>query len=187
MTAFPSNNPAWHPRIREVVTTLRDAQRAMEAWLDALPAAHRTVRLQPEVWSIADILEHLAMVEDGSGRRIGALIKEAAGTEDIATSPMAPTLELFRVWQPVRPIVAPPMVTPSGALDYDAALAAQRAARMRLMAAYDAASGRDLAAVTAPHPALGALNAYQWGLFVAQHQQRHLHQMRTVASTLTGS
>ena len=184
MTA-PVSNPAWHPRIREVITILRDAQAAMERWLDALPSAQRTVRPAAGGWSVADVVEHLAMVEDGSGRRIGSLIKSAADTREMATDPIAPTLELFRVWQPTRPVVAPPMVTPTGALDYDAARAAQRTARERLMAAYGAASGLDLAAVTAPHPVLGPLNAYQWGVFIAQHQQRHLHQMQTLASTLS--
>ena len=180
-----ASNPAWHPRIREVITILRDAQTAMETWLDMLPSAQRTVRPESGGWSVADIVEHLAMVEDGSGRRIGTLIKAAVGTEDTDTAPIAPTLELFRVWQPTRPVVAPPMVTPTGALDYDAALAAQRTARERLMAAYDTASGLDLAGVTAPHPALGPLNAYQWGVFIAHHQHRHLHQMRALASTLS--
>lgn len=184
MPSFTSN-PAWHPRIREVITMLRDAQVAMEAWLGALPSAQRSMRPVTGGWSVTDIVEHLAMVEDGSGRRIGTLIKSAVGTEDHETTAIAPTLELFRVWQPTRPVVAPPMVTPTGALDYDAALAAQRTARERLMVAYDTASGLDLAAVTAPHPALGPLNAYQWGVFVAQHQHRHLHQMRTLASTLS--
>lgn len=183
MPVSPSN-PAWHPRIREVITILRDAQAAMEAWLDALPSTQRAIR-PAGGWSIADIVEHLAMVEDGSGRRIGTLIKGAAGTQDAGTSPVAPTLEMFRVWQPTRPIVAPPMVTPTGAMDFADALAAQRTARERLMAAYEAASGLDLAAVTAPHPVLGPLNAYQWGVFVAHHQQRHLHQMRTLVSTLS--
>lgn len=182
---FPASNPAWHPRIREVITILRDAQTAMDLWLDAFPPAQRSLRAADGGWSVTDIVEHLAMVEDGSGRRIGSLIKGAAGTHDTATDPIAPTLDLFRVWQPTRPIVAPPMVTPTGALDFDAALAAQRTARARLMAAYDAASGLDLAAVSAPHPALGPLNAYQWGVFIAQHQHRHLHQMRTLASTLS--
>ena len=102
MPVSPSN-PAWHPRIREVITILRDAQAAMEAWLDALPSTQRAIR-PAGGWSIADIVEHLAMVEDGSGRRIGRLVKGAAGTQDAGTSPVAPTLEMFRVWQPTRPI-----------------------------------------------------------------------------------
>ncbi|MEN9509421.1 MAG: hypothetical protein RLZZ621_1984 [Gemmatimonadota bacterium] len=177
-------NPAWHPRIREVITTLRDAQAAMDHWLQDLPVEHHTMRLAADRWSVTDIVEHLAMVEDGTGRRIGALIKEAAGTTEAATSPMAPTMEHFRVWQPVRPVPAPPMVTPTGSLSYAQALHAQQTARARLIAAFDAASGRDLAAVSVPHPALGVLNAYQWGLFVAQHQHRHLHQMRTLVSSI---
>lgn len=179
-----TNNPAWHPRIREVLTSLRDAQAATDTWLDELDPSFRAQHPAEGGWSISHVVEHLAMVEDGSGRRIGALIKETVGTDDGETSPIAPSMERFRVWQPIRPVVAPPMVTPTGTVGFDEARHAQQTARARLMAAFDAASGRDLASVSAPHPALGVLNAYQWGLFIAHHQHRHLHQMRSILSTL---
>jgi hypothetical protein len=76
--------------------------------------------------------------------------------------------------------VAPAMVTPSAQLSLDAACAGQAVARERVMAAYRKASGRALAAVHAPHPVLGPLTGYQWGLFLAQHQRRHIVQMQTV-------
>ena len=76
------------------------------------------------------------------------------------------------------------MVAPRSALSLDAAMQAQQVARDRVIAAYTAASGRALAEVTAPHPILGLLNGYQWGMFIAQHQRRHLVQVRALLAAL---
>jgi hypothetical protein len=174
-----------HPRIEEVLTHLRDAQSDMQALLARVPATHSQTVVREGTWSVAQIVEHLAIVEDGIGRQVSKLIKQAEGTTETASDPILPTMARFHVEDSsVRRIEAPDMVAPRSALSLDAAMQAQQVARDRVIAAYTAASGRALAEVTAPHPILGLLNGYQWGMFIAQHQRRHLVQVRALLAAL---
>lgn len=174
-----------HPRIVEVIDALTDAQRLMQETLDHIPAAQREAPALPDTWSIAQIVEHLLMVEDGSGRLISKLLAQTADTIESDDSTLAHSLDRFQVSNPVRRIVAPPMVTPAAQLSLEQARTGQAVARERVMAAYRQASGRALATVEAPHPVLGPLNGYQWGWFLAQHQRRHVVQMHAVLAALT--
>lgn len=172
-----------HPRIAEVVTALALAQQEMYTTLAQLPMDRVETAPPGGGWTMAQVIDHLAIVEDGSGRLIGKLLKAAEGTSESSQEPIAPTLERFQIWQPIRPIVAPELVVPAARPAVADAIARQSMARSRLLTALEDASGRDLAAVTAPHPALGTLNAYQWALFTAQHQRRHLVQLRAIATS----
>jgi hypothetical protein len=53
------------------------------------------------------------------------------------------------------------------------------------LAALVDASGRALGQATAPHAIFGPLDGYQWALFVALHQRRHLVQISTTLAALT--
>jgi len=174
-----------HPRTAEVVQALHDAQEEMEALLATIPAAHREAPATDGAWSIAQVVEHLALVEDGSGRLLGNFIKQVRDVPETETDAIAPTLEDQRIWDASRSRVAPEIVSPKGQLSYEEALSRQSAARARLMDALVAASGCALGTVTRPHPALGTLNGYQWALFTAQHQRRHLPQIAAISSSLS--
>lgn len=174
-------SPILHPRIAEVLDALRAAQQELHDLLESAPAAAAGWTASGGGWTITQVVEHLAIVEDGTGRLVSKLIRQADGTEETESDAIAPSLARFRVWDPaVRPIEAPPMVQPTSTVALADARAAQATARERLMAAFAAASGRALAGVTHPHPVVGPLNVYQWGLFVAHHQQRHCVQIRDI-------
>lgn len=174
-----------HPRIHEVLTELDRAQQEMHHVLATLPAGHANTAVRPGSWSAAQIIEHLLIVEDGTGRLASTLIKQADGSEETDDTPILPTLVPYFITDATkRPIAAPESVSPKGALSFEESVAAQQIARERVMAAYTKASGRALATVSYPHPFLGMLNGYQWGLFIAQHQQRHMVQLRSVIAGL---
>jgi hypothetical protein len=44
--------------------------------------------------------------------------------------------------------------------------------------------GVALSDVSAPHPALGPLNGYQWFLFLAAHEGRHTAQIREITAAI---
>lgn len=170
-----------HPRIDEVLTVLREAQQELHDLLATLPAGAADRTPSGGGWSVTQVVEHLAVVEDGTGRLVSKLIRLAEGSTETETSPVASSLDRFRVWDPTaRPIEAPPQVQPAGTASLDEARAAQATARERLMAAFAAGAGRALGTVKHPHPVLGPLDVYQWGLFVAHHQRRHCVQIRDI-------
>jgi hypothetical protein len=168
------------PRIVEVTSALTDAQRDLETLLDGIPSAHHDAPVA-EGWTIAQVIEHLALVEDGSGRVVSRLCKAAEGTEEADTDPVLPTLAHLGVETPETPLSAPDMVRPAEGVSAQDALARLREARARVVSALLANAGRALATVTHPHPRLGVLNGYQWGLFLALHQRRHMTQIASIA------
>lgn len=174
-----------HPRTAEVVTALEAAQQDMQDILAAIPAVHHDLPPAHGGWSMAQIVEHLALTEEGIGRLISKLIKQVEGVDETSTEQIAPTVEHFQVWNPTRRIEAPATVTPTGEVSLVDALERQSTARARMIDALVRGSGRALGTVTAPHPLLGPLDGYQWGLFVAQHQRRHLLQIAAVSSSLS--
>jgi len=179
---------ALHPRVAEVIAELETAQRELEDTLHALTPAQRDATEGNGGWSVAQIVEHLAMVEDGSGRLISKLIGQAEGTTETDEGPVRHLLDHFRIDVPDRKIEAPEMVQPKSGLTVAEALTLLATARGRVIEAFERASGRDLGSVIFPHPALGPLNVYAWGLFLAHHQRRHVNQLRhSVLSPSTGS
>ena len=174
-----------HPRILELLTELDRTQQEMHAMLATLPSGHANTVVRDGGWSVAQVVEHLLLVEDGTGRLISTLIKQTEGTTDAETDPVLPTLASLRITDSVgHPISAPPSVTPKGEMSLADAMAAQQTARERVMTAFTKGSGRALGALSYPHPILGSLNTYQWGHFLALHQQRHMVQLRSILSQL---
>lgn len=164
-----------HPRIAEVIGVLEDAQQAMVSQLARLSEAQKNAPAAEGRWSVAQHLEHLAIVEDGCGRLMSKLIKEvkAAGTQETETSSLLHSLDRYEVWNVTRRVEAPEGVRPNGGLSTDDAFARLSTARARMIDALTSASGLALASVTYPHPLIGPLNVYQWGIVSAHHQRRH--------------
>jgi hypothetical protein len=111
------------------------------------------------------------------------LIKEveAAGARETDESSLLTSLDRFQTWTVLRPVEAPDFVKPKGGVSTSDALARLTASRERMIAVLKRASGLALATVTAPHPLVGQLNVYQWGLITAHHQRRHIEQIRAIA------
>jgi hypothetical protein len=92
------------------------------------------------------------------------------------------SLDHLRVTDRSFRIVAPDRVAPDPAAEFAAAWASLQAVRPRLLRAVASVDGRDLTTVSAPHPILGPLNGYEWVLFIGQHEERHLGQLRETLS-----
>lgn len=172
-----------HPRVAEVIAALEATQQELVQLLATIPADRIDAPSTDERWSVAQNVEHLAAVEDGVGRMISKLIKQIAesGARETESSSILNSLDQFRVWETRKRIQAPESVAPKASLSTADALAQFIAARTKLIDALRRGSGLALASVTAPHPAVGPINVYQWGLVNAQHVQRHLTQIRVAA------
>lgn len=172
-----------HPRIREVLIALRDAQQETETVCSALAAEDESRRLA-DGWTVAEVVEHMAIVEDGAGRIVHNIAKQVAGVEETSEEPVAPALARYHVADPsVRKVVAPDVVSPRGGVALAESLERMRTSRARLVAALEKASGTALGSAHFPHPLFGPLDGYQWGLLAAQHQLRHLAQIRNILAS----
>ncbi|MEI6739792.1 MAG: DinB family protein [Gemmatimonadaceae bacterium] len=176
-----------HPRIAEIVAALHDAHAEMRAQLAAIPAALHDLPAPDGRWSIAQHIEHLAMVDDGAGRVISNIIKQvaAADAKETDDSSLLHSLDAFRPWAVGTPIKAPAMVEPAAGLSAAEALERLEACRARMIGALERGSGLALGTVHFPHPVIGPITGYQWGLFPAHHQRRHTAQIRALGATLS--
>jgi hypothetical protein len=172
-----------HPRTQEILTCLDTELAGLRTAVDSVAPARRGERPAPDRWSVAEVLEHLAMVENAvlkaCARQLDAA--RAAGLPaESETTPILPSLPPERVADRERAWTAPDRLVPKG-IDADAAWREIEGARARLIDFVHASDGLALGQVSFPHPILGALNVYQWLLFAAGHHARHAAQIREIA------
>lgn len=176
-----------HPRTREVLDYL-DSQRA-NLWSTVQSISPEFHERQPEAggWSIAGIVEHLALAEASIAKLLLSRIDDARqaglGPEQ-ATDPMIPTMDTARLLDREQPMDSPRSLRPQVNLDMAAARAALDQARRTLRDGVLAADGLALSEVVAMHRYLGPINIYQWLVFVGAHERRHTEQIRAVSAAL---
>ncbi len=143
----------------------------------------------PDRWCVAELIEHLSIVESGVVRVVERLLSNAEEAEASDTSTVnAGTFEPVSVEEFVErargvKLEAPERVRPTGLplADSLTRLKDSRAALHALRPRIDRADGR---ALRFPHPAWGPLDLYQWLLFVGAHEDRHLAQIEALKETM---
>lgn len=176
-----------HPRLAELLA-YADTQRTV--LLDAVTSVAEPFREQrpgPESWSVAEVLEHLHLAEQGIAWLVNWHVGEARaaglGAEQETASVLG-SLDKFRIAERTFPVVSPGIVRPRGTMTSAQALVALEESRRALVAAASAGDGLALSTITYAHAILGALDMYQWILFVGQHEARHAAQIREIGARL---
>lgn len=130
-------------------------------------------------WSIAEVVEHLAIVEGRVHTRVGQM--PDCPTDDPGRD-LAEMDEAIMAKVPLRTqkVEAPPPIQPTGAISPEEALAQfteRRRQTEQLLESAPYLRGR-----VAQHPVLGPLDGYQWILAVAAHSARHTAQIAEIKS-----
>jgi hypothetical protein len=156
----------------------------LAAAVEQVPSALRGRRPAADRWSVAEILEHLVIVEQRATtivRDLAASAPQADGAS--ARSPGALDRTVLR--DRSQRVMAPAVIQPTGTMDADTAWAALARSRTALLAAVREAEGRDLAAVNRTHPRLGPLTGYEWIAALGGHEERHAAQIAEIAELMT--
>jgi hypothetical protein len=169
-----------HPRIAELLAELEHSRRDLLDVVGSLSPEQRDAAPAGPEWSVAQILEHLCMVEDGGGRVVSKLMKQAQekGAYESEASSVLGSLDAFDIDNTNRRIEAPDVVRPTGGMTAAQSLERLGAMRERLVTALLQGSGLALTSVSHPHPIFGPLDGYQWILLISLHQRRHIAQIR---------
>ena len=131
----------------------------------------------PDRWSIAEVVEHLAVIEDLVKDILGKLGQAPAGAADRNLKKIDELL-LAEIPDRSQKFQAPPVAlptgrwTPAGALEHFQGARNQTAELLR--------STPDLRQHVVDHPVFGPLDGYQWILAVAAHSARHTKQILEV-------
>ena len=154
--------------------------------VEGLSAEQHGFRPTPDRWSVAEIVEHLSMVERSVARLVGSLLRkaeESGGAREMG-APFAPVSIAELVEQTsTQKLDAPDSARPTGVPLADS-LASLRDSRAALHALRPRVEQTDGAEIRFPHPAWGPINLYQWLLFVGAHEARHLAQINALKETM---
>jgi DinB superfamily len=176
-----------HPRIDELLEHLQQQHRSLLGELDRVPVALWQRRPAPADWSVAEVLEHVAIVNGRVARnvsdRAGAARTAGVGA-DPDRSPVLPSFDRARAVDRTNKMAAPPPVHPHEQLAGAAARQRLEVAHAALLDAVRASDGINLVALTMPHPLFGEMNLYQWIAFAGSHEARHAAQIAEIGATL---
>ena len=159
----------------KIRTRLRDAvSRLSEAQASALP--------EGEKWTVAQIVEHIAMVDEATAKICARLLKRAQeagkisdGMVNISENFLQKGLEIATM-----KVEAPSFVQPSGKQSIQESLeklgrTSEQVAELRPL--FETVHSTEF---TFPHPFFGEITAHEWLSLKGGHELRHLKQIEKV-------
>jgi uncharacterized damage-inducible protein DinB len=132
----------------------------------------------PSRWSIAEVVEHLGLIEDFFLDDVRPELTKSAATTPSADAKKVDDLVLSKILDRSTKYEAPPIAVPTGRWAPQEALQHFLFGRQQTVGFLNSAA--DLRSHTLAHPALGPLDGYQWVLAVAAHSARHTKQILEV-------
>ncbi|HVP45810.1 MAG TPA: DinB family protein [Bryobacteraceae bacterium] len=156
---------------------LLEGREAVVRAIDGLTDTQLQFKPQPDGWSIADCVEHLAVTED----MLFALVTKGAPNPDgVSLDPVKDGRMAAAVVDRSRRFSAPHGVRPHGHFVSPAeAVAHFRESRERALA-YTRDCTHDLRRLFTPHPLLGEIDCYRCLLLLALHPARHAAQIEEI-------
>jgi hypothetical protein len=175
-----------HARLNETMSFVEEKRQELLDSFDGVSGDRLSQRAAPDGWSVAEILEHLRMVEAGIARlitkRVGQARDAGLGEETLTTSVM-PSFDRHQAMLESAVLQAPQAVRPRTDVGISEALDGLESSREALRSAVVLADGLSLGEIKHNHPILGELDLYQWLIFLGQHEGRHRNQIqRTLKS-----
>ena len=144
-------------------------------------------RAEDEGWSVAEVIDHLRLVETSVAQVISKRAREArAGGigEEQSTDSVLKSLDHLGIEASTAFMESPSIVRPRRNVDVAAAIAGLDESRKALREAVDSASGLALTEIKQRHYTFGELDLYQWLLFLGQHEGRHTRQIKRTLQTI---
>lgn len=139
-----------------------------------------------EKWTIAQIVEHLSMVDIGISRICSKLLEEAKvfgkfsnGTVHLSSD----FLEKLSGINGVK-VEAPERVQPSGKVSITEALDKMQSNKPVVDAMRDGLERYDLSESKFPHPYFGNITAVEWLIVAGGHEMRHTAQIERLLSKI---
>lgn len=156
-------------------------------FIDKLDETLLNEHARPEQWTIAQVLEHLYLMETAITEQIAQTLEQDAPTPP-PLSAVSETPSFHLTLDRSRHIEAPSHLVPA---DKHATLTELQTrlgrSRARLEQLIEQADPQQLQQKTMNHPVFGPLTLEEWHEFVGLHEQRHLEQMKDIQSALVSA
>ena len=172
--------------VPEIYEHIDRARARLLAAVEGLSEEQQAFSPAPGRWSVAELVEHLSIVEGNVATLLDKLLGKAgeSGAGGATPGDFGPvSIEEFVERSRDARFEAPERIRPTGLplADSLARLRDSRAALHALRPRVERADGR---ALRFPHPAWGPLDLYQWLLFVGAHEDRHLAQIEALKQAM---
>jgi len=146
--------------------------------VSGLPEVQWRFRPAADRWSVAEILEHIVLLEQAFHSRVVVALQ--TGSAPLREASAVDSLVISRVPDRTVKYQAPAPLVPRGRWSESEGLHGFAEIRERTITfASDPTGFRDR---TVDHPFLGPLDSYQWVLMVALHSARHTEQILEVVA-----
>lgn len=151
---------------------LERSRRELVHFVESLSDEQLFHRPSAGVWSPAEVLEHISLVEESAGKIIRRLRKVGLGQAE----PFPPSTP-GQTRPDGRPL-APPLMEPKGGLSRAVLLERLQAVRERVLAEVAESGERLPHPPTYAHPFFGDLTALGWLQTLVYHERHHLRQIQ---------
>ena len=169
--------------LSEIFDSIDETRARLRARLERISGEQESLRPSPDAWSVAEIAEHLAIIEERLSKLFPVMVTKAEGGGLVrgAAQPFRPiSVEQIIERSKREKYTAPEMAQPTGVVAITDSLARMERSREAIRALQPRLEALDLTDVTYPHPAFGPMSAYQWLIFIGAHEDRHLRQIERV-------
>lgn len=168
-----ASNDEIHQNLTETVAHLPDEQ-----------ANHLS---EDEKWSVAHVVEHIAIVQDGMMRISGKLLKQAQGVGKQADGAVNLSENFRQKAGEIKKLKleAPERVHPTGKQTIAESLEKMKETRASLEELRPLFESVECSDFKFPHPFMGELTAHEWLALVGGHEARHLAQIKNLLAKLS--
>ncbi len=164
----------------QAIRHLNETKAAFLASIQGLSAAQWNFKPAPEVWSVAEVAEHITVSESTimdlvqkkvlAGPADPQLLAESKGKDELVLKAVPDRTTKFK---------APEMLQPKARWTQSELPDVFTASRDKTIE-FVRSTQEDLRGHAMPHPVLKALDGYQWLLLLSAHSQRHTAQIQEV-------
>ena len=173
--------------VAEIFDSIDETRGRLRDRLNGLSAEQEKFRSASGGWSIAEIVEHLAILEERLLGLLTVMVSKAenAGLKRDAENAHFNPVSLDEIIERSlkEKYTAPETVKPQGNASVQDSLERLRQSRASLRALQPRLEATDLTSARYPHPAFGPLDAYQWLVVIGMHEDRHLRQIETLMAS----
>ena len=162
------------------ISYLKETQKDFLAAIDGVSDAQWKFKAAPDRWSIAETAEHIAVAEDLIWGRVNEMMKAPANPERRAETAGKDKVILDKIPDRSRKAQAPEVLKPTGRFATREELVKHFKEVRAKEIAFLEQTKEDLRSHVADHPALGAMDGYQWVIFNGAHSKRHTAQIEEV-------
>ena len=172
--------------IGDIFEAHESASRKFEALVAALSDERAGRVPEGEAWSVAQIVEHVSLVDEGSARICAKLLSKAESDGAISDGHLEISADFFTRSEEIAEIKieAPERVHPNAGLLIADSLERLRDSAESFARLRPAFEKFDSWTYKFPHPFFGDISAAEWLLVAAGHKARHLQQIRSIVDKI---